>query len=721
MPSIRLLAILLATAATATAASTNWVALNDYRPTAGVTAANVSGYDLRVTGDGGSLTNYFTGEQLASSVTVVSIGAPDDFGANSYPDAGSPAYNLFNGIVDVGNAGIPGVHAGGAAAITITFTNLDPSQKYIFRGTVSRGNNYVNRWAVFSLQGALEFTDAHVDGSTTTNIFTADTFAGAAGALTNGQVVLNSGENRVGSLIGWDGIAPDANGTFSIYAERWLGPTPFGNAADAGTSYAYGFTAIMLAEVSTGPLAPPSIVTQPVGVSVNEREVATLRVVAAGTGPLTYQWYRGTPPSGSLVLGATRPSFRVVDTTGSGKPWSVAADSGKYYVVVTGGIAPPVTSDAVNVTVAPDLTRPAFVFALPTANPDEIVVALSEPLANDGAHSDEVTDELNWIVTDSNGNQVGTLNAAYTAGTTNVYLTTTPRDPELGYRITTSVALHDTALAENELPEGSFVLVNNIQTELVGLNASWRYSDVDVDPGPGWFQSAFDDSGPAWKSGPGPFDAKRRATEADPDCRAATLYNLGNVGTCINLTSPVTQTNLITAYFRIPFTFGGDPAHTVLRLHGKLDDGGVVYLNGVELTRIGMPAAPAVIEHTTFSLRSVGDTDAEDVVDLFNPAALHTGANVLAVSLHEANLTSSDLTIGLRAMALTQTAVASLPTLSIRHAAPNVVITWSPASGVLQFLDDFGGTWRDVDPHPASGGPYQVQASAAHRFYRLRP
>lgn len=715
--------LLCATALGAGAQNTNWVAFNDYRPTPGVTAPNVSGYDLRVTGDGGPLTNYFTGEQLAAAVTVESIGAPDDFGANSYPDPGTPSYNLFNGIIDLGNTGLPGVRAGGAATVTMTFTNLDPSQKYMFRGTVSRGNNYVNRWALFSLQGAVSFADAHVDGSPNTNIFTADTFSGAASDLLPGQVVLNSGENRVGSLVGWNDIIPDADGTFSISAERWLGPTPYGNASDSGTSYAYGLNAILLAEVSTGPPTPPSITAQPVGESIGEREVATLHVGAVGTGPLIYQWYRGSPPSGSLVLGANRATFRVVNTTGSGLAWSVPADSGTYYVVVSGAVAPPVTSQAAVVSVSTDVTPPQLLFALPTANIDEIVVALSEPLANEGTRANEVTDPLNWSIESEDGTAgLGTLNILYTPGSTNIYITTTPRNPAIGYRITTVVPQHDTALAENEMPAGSAVGINSVESELVAMTADWRYSDGDVDPGPNWFQAGFDDSGTDWRSGPGPFDAKRRALDTDPsDCRAATLYNLGNVGTCINLTSPVTQTNLITAYFRTRFSFGGNPATTILRLNGKLDDGGVIYLNGAELTRVGMAAPPTAIDHFTFATRSVGDTDPQDTLDFFYPPSLQRGQNVLAVSLHEANLTSSDFTMGLHALALTQSAVVSAPALTIRYANPNVIITWSPGNGVLQSSDAVAGSWLDVTPQPAAGGPYNVLPAAAHRFYRIRP
>jgi hypothetical protein len=713
--------LLLASSLSLWAQATNWVAFNDYRPTVGVTAPNVTGYDLRLTGEGGVLTDFFSGAELPASVVVESLGAPDDFGANMYPNPGTPSYELFNGIIDLGNLGLPGLRAAGAATVTLVFTNLDPSQRYVFRGTVSRGNNYVNRWSVFTIR-ADAFTDAHVDGSANTNIFTVDTFPSAGASLVQGQVALNTGENRDGSLIGWDDIAPDANGTFAISGERYLGPTPYGDAADPGTAYAYGINALMLAEISSGPPAPPAIVSQPVDTAVGERETALLRVSATGTGPLRYQWYKGTPPNGTLVPAATRSTFRVVDTTGSGVNWSIPDDSGQYYVVVTGGIAPPVTSRVATVSVSPDTTPPAMVQAVCGATDTEIIVTLSEPAADDGAFDREVSDFLNWDIRGVDGSaDIGTISVTYTKGDTNVYLNTTPRTPGAAYRVVRSVDLHDTAVAHNVLPAGSGVGVFCFDTELLALNASWRYNDSDIDPGANWFQEGYDDSAAPWRAGPGPFDAKRRAVETDPDCRLTALHNLGDVGTCINLTSPVTLTNLITAYFRTRFTFTGDPTKSILRLNGKLDDGGVIYLNGTELTRIGMAPPPAVIDHVTLATRTVNDTDAQDVLAFYFPASLRRGDNLLAVSLHQSTLASSDFTMGLRVAVSTQTPVPFAPALQLTRSGQDIVIRWAPATGVLQSANTLGAAWQDVTPQPPVGGPLTTTATGPSKFYRVRP
>ena len=201
---------------------TLWKAYNDYRPGTN-THVNATGYDLRVTDEGGPLKNIETGIDLPATVRVVVEGdaIPDDFGANSNVDPGSPAALLFNGFVEIGgaaNPGLPGVRASAFTKLILVFENLDPTKRYNFRGTVARGGGYNDRWSVFGITGADSYVAAHVDGSNNKNIFTLATFS--TGTLGTNQVALNTGDNKAGSLVGWDNIEPGADGSFSIEAEQ---------------------------------------------------------------------------------------------------------------------------------------------------------------------------------------------------------------------------------------------------------------------------------------------------------------------------------------------------------------------------------------------------------------------------------------------------------------------------------------------------------------------
>ncbi len=710
--------------------ATNWVAFNDHNTSgqpAPTTGPNVTLYNLGgLTAGGGPigpLTNQLTGQQLAAELVVSWTGGdgPDSFGASTDADPGSPADLLFRDIVDIGGAGVGtdegilGLRSTETNVISITFSNLDTSQRYLFRGTSARGNSYNDRWALYTIRAA-SFVDAHVDASANKNLFTGETFP--ASGLTSGQVALNSGENRVGSLVGWNDIVPLEDGTFTIVEEQYVGTAPFGNPA-AGP-YGYGLNAIMLAEIFTGPPSSPTIVTQPVGVTNSEGQVAILRVVATGTPPLSFQWFQGTPDSGVPIEGATRATFAVTNIAASGQSWSVPSDSGTYYVTVNGALAPPVTSTPVSVRVDADTTPPAFLHATCTTNLNEVVITLSEPITATG----ELTDNFNWPLQDmDSGEALIALDVTYVEGSASILVRyTTPRDPSHAYQISyIGAALTDRSAAGNAMPGPASIPINCIETEVVPLNATWHYQDDGTDPGPNWFAADFNDAG--WQVGSGPFDAKRDgAGAAGPNCRDAGLYALGAIGTCLRLESPVTGTNLITAYFRTRFSFGGNPSTTILQLNGKYDDGAQVYLNGVELQRVGLPAAPAAIGHDTMAPRSVGDADGQDTAQFLFPAALRNGDNQLAVALHQNSLTSSDLTMGLRIVALTQTAV-SLPgpTLTITREGANVRIRWTPAGGTLQFSDTFPSVpaWANQMTGQIVPGEYLIPASQAHRFYRV--
>ena len=83
---------------------------------------------------------------------------------------------------------------------------------------------------------------------------------------------------------------------------------------------------------------PASIVTQPEGGSASHGETVTLNVVAAGTEPISYQWYHGD----ELVEGATESTLLLADLQ--------EEDSGTYHVVVSNR-AGTETSDTVTLTV----------------------------------------------------------------------------------------------------------------------------------------------------------------------------------------------------------------------------------------------------------------------------------------------------------------------------------------------------------------------------------
>ena len=321
-------AVLMAVGPGARAQTTvNWVAYHDHRPTEGVTHPNASGFDIRVTGDGGPLKNFDTGAELPVTVVVTSTGTtdPDALGANAYPEAGSPAANLFDGIVDVGNEGTIGVRSSAGSTVRLTFTNLDPTKKYTFSGTSARGGAYPNRWIGVTLQGAEAATEAHqIGGGDPPNLITKATYP--ASTLIANQAALNSGNNTVGSLVSWAEIDPGADGSFSILTEQYNGPHPLGAANDG--PYGYALTAFALQELNV--VQAINITSHPASVQTAPGQNVSFTVATTGAG-VTYQWEQSPPGSSAFapIAGATA-------TTYSPGAATFALSGTRYRVVVTG-------------------------------------------------------------------------------------------------------------------------------------------------------------------------------------------------------------------------------------------------------------------------------------------------------------------------------------------------------------------------------------------------
>ncbi|MBC7369635.1 MAG: immunoglobulin domain-containing protein [Undibacterium sp.] len=91
----------------------------------------------------------------------------------------------------------------------------------------------------------------------------------------------------------------------------------------------------------------PTITTQPTSLSVTSGGSATFTVVANGTAPLSYQWYKG----GVAIAGATAASHAITGAQ--------SANAGSYTCVVTNS-AGSATSDAATLTVSAAATAPAI-------------------------------------------------------------------------------------------------------------------------------------------------------------------------------------------------------------------------------------------------------------------------------------------------------------------------------------------------------------------------
>lgn len=228
-----------------------------------------------------------------------------------------------------------------------------------------------------------------------------------------------------------------------------------------------------------------------------------------------------------------------------------------------------------------------------------------------------------------------------------------------------------------ESSESSFVFgAAPVTVPVVALDAStfWRYLNAGTNPPANWNQPGFDDS--SWPQG------------------AALLGDeTGSLPEPIR--TPLVRSNYVSFYFRHQFAFDGETNGVTLRLRQVIDDGVIVYLNGVEISRTGMPAG--AVNYNTFANRSVNDAVYEGPFTL--PAgALRRGANTLAAEVHQAGAAGNDVVFGLAldarvppspgAVRLNEIMAENTGTVLNGGYAPDFIELFN-SSGVPQALDQF--------------------------------
>jgi pectate lyase len=196
-----------------------------------------------------------------------------------------------------------------------SFTQFDTAAFYLSKASASANYNLVIKAADVSLAGSNDPGDAP---SITTQPVSQTVSAGANvsfGVAAEGTAPLVYQWQKNGSPIS-GANASTLNLTNVQGADAGSYRVVVSNAAGSATST----TAVL--NVETGPVAP-AITSQPASQTVVTGGSALFGVIATGTAPLSYQWYK----DGSLISGATTSSLSLSNVQ--------AADAGGYGVVVS--------------------------------------------------------------------------------------------------------------------------------------------------------------------------------------------------------------------------------------------------------------------------------------------------------------------------------------------------------------------------------------------------
>src|ERR1051325_795591 len=182
----------------------------------------------------------------------------------------------------------------------------------------------------------------------------------------------------------------------------------------------------------------------------------------------------------------------------------------------------------------------------------------------------------------------------------------------------------------------SVALIDNVSISLLSTGstsqglappgADSKYLDNCSDLGTVWQQISFDDS--AWFSGPAQLGY------GDGDERTVVGYG------------PNSNFKYLTTYFRRAFTLSDPNSLAALTVRLLRDDGGIVYINGVEVFRSNMPEG--FVNINTFASTTIPNADETRFFPkLIDPAVLVQGTNIIAVEIHQAAYNSSDISFDL--------------------------------------------------------------------------
>lgn len=191
-----------------------------------------------------------------------------------------------------------------------------------------------------------------------------------------------------------------------------------------------------------------------------------------------------------------------------------------------------------------------------------------------------------------------------------------------------AVEVHQSTATSSDLTfDLELVGTTAVSPLLVPFGATWKYLADGSNQGSAWKETAFSDA--SWPSGP-----------------AKLGYGTAEDGIVTTVPYGNPSSKYITTYFRKTFQVAAPAAFKSLRVAIEVDDGAVVYLNGTQAFRENMPEE--TIDYLTLATAAKSD-EAERRRSIFTVPAgwLRQGTNVVAVEVHQALATSSDLGLDL--------------------------------------------------------------------------
>jgi hypothetical protein len=200
-------------------------------------------------------------------------------------------------------------------------------------------------------------------------------------------------------------------------------------------------------------------------------------------------------------------------------------------------------------------------------------------------------------------------------------------------------------------------------------------------------------------------------------------YGDGDEQTVVKF-GPNTANRYITTYFRKQFSVENASSITRLTLKLLVDDGAAVFLNGAPVVYFGLATNANYLMLATAQSDNLEDAWFSFAIE---PSTLTNGVNTLAVEVHQASPSSSDLSFDLQLIATCDAGAIIPPKLTVTRVGTNEKLSW-PAGAVGYVLEETdrlgaGSVWNSTaKPKQIVSDEFFVTngLSESEKFYRLR-
>ncbi|HAV62031.1 MAG TPA: hypothetical protein DCY13_06665, partial [Verrucomicrobiales bacterium] len=234
---------------------------------------------------------------------------------------------------------------------------------------------------------------------------------------------------------------------------------------------------------------------------------------------------------------------------------------------------------------------------------------------------------------------------------------------------------------------------------LIAAGAPWRYWDKVPYQLDSWWDAQFDDSG--WPIG-----------------LARLGFGVGGESTVID--GGPTDNRHPSVLFRRSFSVADPTLYSALHLMLQRDDGVQVFLNGTRVLSDNVASGASLGDLAHGETPPAGHfTWRHFVID---PGKLLAGVNLLAVQVHQASVTGTDLTFDLQLSGQ----VGGTPTLYLQQVPAGMEVAWPAAYDGWQLETSTGllpGGWQTVNQPRLLDGAWLYHREATQpgdRFFRLR-